>query len=108
MQWGFYHHSGCIFTAVMAVAIFKRTVEAAYQMPTLGSSCKAPCKSLLSEPRLQSRSFVFRKVRSWEHTLSDYEHKSVAATFTSQLQDLDRHCPDASKLLRVIAFFDLY
>jgi hypothetical protein len=30
----------------------------------------------------------------------------VAATFTSQLQDLDRHSPDASKLLRVIAFFD--
>jgi tetratricopeptide (TPR) repeat protein len=30
----------------------------------------------------------------------------VAATFASQLQDLDRHCPDASKLLRVIAFFD--
>jgi hypothetical protein len=48
----------------------------------------------------------FRKVISWEHTLSDYEHKSVAATFASQLQDLDRHYPDASKLLRLIAFFD--
>jgi tetratricopeptide (TPR) repeat protein len=30
----------------------------------------------------------------------------VAATFTSQLQDLEQHCPDASKLLRVLAFFD--
>jgi tetratricopeptide (TPR) repeat protein len=30
----------------------------------------------------------------------------VTATFTSQLQDLDRQCPDAGKLLRVIAFFD--
>jgi hypothetical protein len=30
----------------------------------------------------------------------------MAATFTSQLQDLDQHCPDASKLLRVVAFFD--
>ena len=46
------------------------------------------------------------KVISWEHTLSDYEHKSVTATFASQLQDLDRRFPDASKLLRVIAFFD--
>jgi tetratricopeptide (TPR) repeat protein len=43
---------------------------------------------------------------SWKHTLSDYEHKSVVATFTSQLEDLDQQCPDASKLLRVIAFFD--
>jgi tetratricopeptide (TPR) repeat protein len=30
----------------------------------------------------------------------------VAATFTSQLQDLDKNCPDASKLLGVLAFFD--
>jgi hypothetical protein len=46
------------------------------------------------------------KVTSWEHTLSDYEHKSVAATFTSQLQDLNQHWTDAGKLLQVIAFFD--
>jgi hypothetical protein len=50
--------------------------------------------------------FGFRKVIGWEHTLSDYEHKSVASTFTSQLQDLDRHHPDTSKLLRILAFFD--
>src|ERR1700741_4813757 len=43
---------------------------------------------------------------SWKHTLSDYEHKSVVATFTSQLEDLDQQCPDAIKLLRVMAFFD--
>jgi tetratricopeptide (TPR) repeat protein len=30
----------------------------------------------------------------------------VAATFISQLRDLDRQCPDASNLLRVIAFLD--
>jgi tetratricopeptide (TPR) repeat protein len=46
------------------------------------------------------------QVMSWEHTLSDYEHKSVTATFASQLQDLDQQYPGASKLLRVIAFFD--
>jgi hypothetical protein len=46
------------------------------------------------------------KAISWEHTLSDYEHKSVAATFASQLQDLDQRCPNTGKLLRVIAFFD--
>ena len=47
-----------------------------------------------------------RKAISWEHTLSEYEHKSVAATFASQLQDLDQQCPDASILLRVITFLD--
>jgi tetratricopeptide (TPR) repeat protein len=30
----------------------------------------------------------------------------VAATFISQLQDLDRHCPNAGKLLRVLTFLD--
>jgi tetratricopeptide (TPR) repeat protein len=30
----------------------------------------------------------------------------VATTFTSQLQDLDQHCPDGGKLLQVLAFFD--
>jgi tetratricopeptide (TPR) repeat protein len=55
---------------------------------------------------LQSCSFRFGKAISWEHTLSDYEHKSVTATFASQLEDLDRQYPDAGKLLRVIAFFD--
>jgi hypothetical protein len=30
----------------------------------------------------------------------------VAATFTSQLQDLDQKSPDASNLLRVLAFLD--
>jgi tetratricopeptide (TPR) repeat protein len=46
------------------------------------------------------------KAISWHHTLSNYEHKSVAATFASQLQDLERQSPDASKLLRVLAFLD--
>ena len=58
------------------------------------------------ESQLQPCSFRFGKAISWEHTLSDYEHKSVAATFASQLQDLDRQYPDASKLLRVMAFLD--
>jgi hypothetical protein len=49
---------------------------------------------------------VMSKVLGWEHTLSDYEHKSVAATFSSQLQDLEQHCPDASNLVRVLAFLD--
>ena len=43
---------------------------------------------------------------SWENSLSEYEHKSVAATFACQLEDLDRQCPDASHFLRVLAFLD--
>ena len=46
------------------------------------------------------------KLISWENTLSEYEHKSVAATFACQLEDLDRQCPDASNFLRVLAFLD--
>ena len=46
------------------------------------------------------------KLISWENSLSEYEHKSVAATFACQLEDLDRQCPDASHFLRVLAFLD--
>jgi tetratricopeptide (TPR) repeat protein len=46
------------------------------------------------------------KAISWHHTLSDYEHKSVAATFESQLRDLEQQYPDASKLLRVLTLLD--
>jgi hypothetical protein len=42
----------------------------------------------------------------WENGLSEYEHKSVAATFTCQLRDLERQHPDASQLLGALAFFD--
>ena len=38
--------------------------------------------------------------------MSEYEHKSVAATFACQLEDLDRQWPDASHFLRVLAFLD--
>ena len=38
--------------------------------------------------------------------MSEYEHKSVAATFAYQLEDLDRQYPDASRFLRVLAFLD--
>jgi hypothetical protein len=38
--------------------------------------------------------------------LSNYEVKSVAATFTSQLEDLARRSLDASNLLWLLAFLD--
>ena len=49
---------------------------------------------------------LLRQLISWENSLGEYEHKSVAATFTCQLRGLGRQHPDASKLLRVLAFFD--
>ena len=51
-------------------------------------------------------SSLLRQLISWENNLSEYEYKSVAATFTCQLRGLERQHPDASKLLRVLAFFD--
>jgi hypothetical protein len=48
---------------------------------------------------------LFCFLKAWEHSLSDSEHKSVAATFISQLQDLEQHCPNANKLLQVLPFF---
>jgi tetratricopeptide (TPR) repeat protein len=45
-------------------------------------------------------------VISWENDLSTYEEKSVAATFASQLDGLERQCPNASDLLKVLSFFD--
>jgi tetratricopeptide (TPR) repeat protein len=38
--------------------------------------------------------------------LSTYEAKSVAATFTAQLDDLEHQSPDASNLLKALSFFD--
>jgi tetratricopeptide (TPR) repeat protein len=43
---------------------------------------------------------------NWENKLSNYEVKSVAATFTSQLEDLARRSPDASNLLNFLSFLD--
>src|SRR5215472_7965054 len=43
---------------------------------------------------------------SWQNSLSEYEHKSVAATFESQLEDLEQKYPDASNLLKMLAYFD--
>src|SRR5438876_72963 len=42
----------------------------------------------------------------WENNLSTYQEKSVAATFTYQLDDLQHHFPDVSNLLKVLAYFD--
>jgi tetratricopeptide (TPR) repeat protein len=46
------------------------------------------------------------KVMKWENKLSNYEVKSVAATFTSQLEDLACQSPDASNLLKLFSFLD--
>jgi len=43
---------------------------------------------------------------SWENDLSSYEQKSVAATFSAQLEGLELHSPNASNLLKVLSFFD--
>jgi tetratricopeptide (TPR) repeat protein len=49
---------------------------------------------------------VHLKVMNWENKLSDYEVKSVATTFTSQLEDLTCRSPDASNLLKLLSFLD--
>ncbi|KAF7977303.1 hypothetical protein HWV62_4281 [Athelia sp. TMB] len=43
---------------------------------------------------------------NWENDLSDYEEKSVAATFARQLSELKIRHKDCSNLLQVIAFLD--
>src|SRR5438876_1051367 len=42
----------------------------------------------------------------WENDLTTYQEKSVAATFTYQLEDLQRQFPDVSNLLKILAYFD--
>jgi tetratricopeptide (TPR) repeat protein len=49
---------------------------------------------------------IHLKVMSWENKLSNYEVKSVAATFTSQLEDLGCRSPDSSNLLKLLSFLD--
>src|SRR5437764_9258142 len=46
------------------------------------------------------------KMISWENDLSTYEAKSVAATFSCQLQDLAVRFPIASNLLHILSFLD--
>jgi hypothetical protein len=43
---------------------------------------------------------------SWENNLSGYEQKSVAVTFTTQLEELEGLSPDFSNLFKVLSFFD--
>jgi tetratricopeptide (TPR) repeat protein len=43
---------------------------------------------------------------SWENDLSNYEERSVAATFNTQLDDLNLRYPDAIDLLKVLSFLD--
>ena len=42
----------------------------------------------------------------WQNTLSSYEQNSVAVTFATQLEELERRSPDISNLLKVLSFFD--
>ena len=55
---------------------------------------------------VESPSLYSWKLINWENSLSEYEHKSVAATFTCQLEALERQRPGASHLLGVLGFFD--
>ena len=43
---------------------------------------------------------------SWENNLSGYEQQSVAVTFATQLEELQRQSPDFSNLLKVLSFLD--
>lgn len=42
----------------------------------------------------------------WENDLSYHEQKSVAVTFSTQLEELDHQSPDASTISKVLSFFD--
>jgi tetratricopeptide (TPR) repeat protein len=42
----------------------------------------------------------------WENNLSGYEQKSVAVTFGTQLEELERQSPDFGNLLKVLSFLD--
>lgn len=46
------------------------------------------------------------KLIRWENKLSNYEQKSIAATFATQLEKLKSQSPDFSNLLTVLSFFD--
>jgi tetratricopeptide (TPR) repeat protein len=41
-----------------------------------------------------------------ENNLSSYEQKSISATFTAQLEELDRQSRDCCNFLKVLSFFD--
>ncbi|KIM89575.1 hypothetical protein PILCRDRAFT_1920 [Piloderma croceum F 1598] len=43
---------------------------------------------------------------SWENKLSRYEQKSVAITFSIQLEELERQSTDFGNFLKVLSFFD--
>src|SRR5438477_7422691 len=51
-------------------------------------------------------SLFLAKMISWENDLLTYEAKSVAATFSRQLQDLAVRHPSASSLLHILSFLD--
>ena len=65
-----------------------------------------------SVPTFNSRIFrilmvyVLGKMISWENSLSGYEQKSVAATFATQLDELERQFPNSCNLLKVLSFWD--
>src|SRR5438477_9720191 len=52
------------------------------------------------------RVIIGLQMTKWENDLSVYQEKSIAATFTIQLDNLQRQFPDVSNLLKVLAYFD--
>ena len=46
------------------------------------------------------------KLISWENELSNYEQKSIAVMFSTQLEELDRQSHACSSLLKILSFFD--
>ena len=43
---------------------------------------------------------------TWENDLTNYQEKSIAATFVCQLRDLEMQFQDASSLLKMLAYLD--
>jgi hypothetical protein len=46
------------------------------------------------------------KLISWENELSNYEQKSIAVMFATQLEELDRQSHACCSLLKILSFFD--
>jgi tetratricopeptide (TPR) repeat protein len=61
------------------------------------------CSSALCSRLIVNQIF---QLMGLENNLSNYEQKSVAVTFGSQLKELESRSPDCNNLLRVLSFFD--
>jgi hypothetical protein len=68
----------------------------------LESKPKMQVSSGIMPPCIPSPVLCYIKILSWD--LLNYEERSIATTFNTQLDDLDRRSPDAINLLKVLSF----